>query len=199
MGGDVYRFQLGSYWLFLPHTGELTAQVRMPSSLERLKELAKATGNSNLREFQMAFPRWQFDLDRFYFTIWLGPGTLGDLKREIDSQTKGDVVTPSVEVNGIPGVTFGSYEAPRTRIDWLFKKGDTMIRLSLLSHEVPVAEPTDAELEQHDEQLAKLVKLRFFAGLTHQQAAEVLGISRRTADRLWKLARAWLFRQLSSD
>jgi RNA polymerase sigma factor (TIGR02999 family) len=51
-------------------------------------------------------------------------------------------------------------------------------------------------LEKHDAQAAQLVKLRFFAGLQHQEAAEALGISRGAADRLWALARAWLFRQL---
>ncbi len=54
------------------------------------------------------------------------------------------------------------------------------------------------ELERHDEQAAQLVKLRYFAGLTHQQAAETLGITRRAADRLWALARAWLFQRLSA-
>ena len=39
---------------------------------------------------------------------------------------------------------------------------------------------------------AELVKLRAFAGLTLAQAAEVLGIGRRTADRDWAYARAWL-------
>jgi len=53
-----------------------------------------------------------------------------------------------------------------------------------------------AELEQHDAQAARLVKLRYFAGLTHQQAAELLGITRRAADRLWALARAWLHQRL---
>jgi RNA polymerase sigma factor (TIGR02999 family) len=53
-----------------------------------------------------------------------------------------------------------------------------------------------AELERHDEQAARLVKLRFFAGLSHQQAAEALGIGRRAADRLWALARAWLYQRL---
>ena len=53
------------------------------------------------------------------------------------------------------------------------------------------------ELEQHDAEAAKLVKLRYFAGLTHQQAAEALGIGRRAADRLWALARAWLYRQMT--
>jgi DNA-directed RNA polymerase specialized sigma24 family protein len=53
------------------------------------------------------------------------------------------------------------------------------------------------ELEKHDAQIAALVKLRFFAGLTHQQAADALGITRRAADRLWTLARAWLYREMT--
>ena len=44
---------------------------------------------------------------------------------------------------------------------------------------------------------ARLVKLRYFAGLSHQEAADALGVSRGAADRLWALARAWLLRQLS--
>jgi RNA polymerase sigma factor (TIGR02999 family) len=55
------------------------------------------------------------------------------------------------------------------------------------------------ELERHDAQAAALVKLRFFAGLEHQEAAEILGISRRPADRLWLLARAWLYRALTAE
>jgi RNA polymerase sigma factor (TIGR02999 family) len=54
-----------------------------------------------------------------------------------------------------------------------------------------------SRLERHDADAARLVKLRYFAGLAHQDAAEALGISRGAADRLWALARAWLFRQLS--
>ena len=53
------------------------------------------------------------------------------------------------------------------------------------------------ELEQHDPQAAQLVKLRYFAGLSHQQAAEALKISRRAADRLWTIAKAWLYRRIS--
>jgi RNA polymerase sigma factor (TIGR02999 family) len=56
-----------------------------------------------------------------------------------------------------------------------------------------------AELEEHDEQAARLVKLRFFAGLSHQQTAEVLGISRGIADRIWALARAWLYQRLRGE
>jgi DNA-directed RNA polymerase specialized sigma24 family protein len=43
---------------------------------------------------------------------------------------------------------------------------------------------------------AELVKLRFFAGLTIPQAAEVLGISEATAERYWTYARAWLHAEL---
>jgi RNA polymerase sigma factor (TIGR02999 family) len=52
------------------------------------------------------------------------------------------------------------------------------------------------ELERHDETAAQLVKLRYFAGMSHQQAADSLGIGRRAADRLWALARAWLFQRI---
>jgi RNA polymerase sigma factor (TIGR02999 family) len=54
-------------------------------------------------------------------------------------------------------------------------------------------------LERHDAQASQLVKLRYFAGLTHQQAAEALGLGRRAADRLWALARAWLYRQIADE
>jgi RNA polymerase sigma factor (TIGR02999 family) len=49
------------------------------------------------------------------------------------------------------------------------------------------------ELAAHDPVAAELVKLRFFAGLTFVEAAELLGVSERTAKRTWAYARAWLF------
>src|SRR5205809_350719 len=47
-----------------------------------------------------------------------------------------------------------------------------------------------------DPRAAELVKLRFFAGLSGEQTAGVLGISPRSADLLWAYARAWLFERL---
>jgi DNA-directed RNA polymerase specialized sigma24 family protein len=41
-----------------------------------------------------------------------------------------------------------------------------------------------------------LVKLRFFAGLSQQEAAAALDLARRTADRYWAFARAWLYEAL---
>jgi len=45
-------------------------------------------------------------------------------------------------------------------------------------------------------QAAELVRLRFYTGVSQQQAADMLGVSRRTADRLWEFARAWLFTEI---
>jgi RNA polymerase sigma factor (TIGR02999 family) len=65
------------------------------------------------------------------------------------------------------------------------------------SDELVALDEALTRLEGHDPDAARLVKLRYFAGLSHQEAAEALGVSRGAADRLWALARAWLFRQLS--
>ena len=52
------------------------------------------------------------------------------------------------------------------------------------------------QLEREDPVCANLVKLRFFAGLGQGEAAEALGLPRRTADRHWAFARAWLYDRL---
>jgi RNA polymerase sigma factor (TIGR02999 family) len=56
-----------------------------------------------------------------------------------------------------------------------------------------------AGLAAADPQAEKLVKLRYFGGLTVPQAAQALGISPRSADFLWAYARAWLLRFLGDD
>jgi RNA polymerase sigma factor (TIGR02999 family) len=86
------------------------------------------------------------------------------------------------------------------------KRGGDRQRIEL--DEVAAAEPevellelNDAltELESHDPKAAQLVKLRYFAGLSHQDAADALSLTRRQADRVWTLARAWLYQQLQKD
>jgi RNA polymerase sigma factor (TIGR02999 family) len=54
-------------------------------------------------------------------------------------------------------------------------------------------------LAAEDASCAQLVRLRFFAGLSLREAAECLGLSRRTADRQWAYARAWLCARLSDS
>jgi DNA-directed RNA polymerase specialized sigma24 family protein len=52
------------------------------------------------------------------------------------------------------------------------------------------------DLAAFDERQGRLVELRFFGGLTLEEAAQALGISLATASREWAHARAWLFRRL---
>jgi RNA polymerase sigma factor (TIGR02999 family) len=54
-------------------------------------------------------------------------------------------------------------------------------------------------LEQAEPRLAELVKLRYFVGMTVKEAAEVIGVSPRTADSDWAYARAWLLAEMSGD
>ena len=60
-----------------------------------------------------------------------------------------------------------------------------------------VHESLDA-LAVHDARTAELVKLRYFVGVSIEEAAEVLGISPRTAKRDWTYARAWLYQAITS-
>jgi RNA polymerase sigma factor (TIGR02999 family) len=54
-------------------------------------------------------------------------------------------------------------------------------------------------LQALDADQAKLVELRFFGGLTVEEAAEVMGISTATVEREWRMARAWLHNQLTAS
>lgn len=56
-----------------------------------------------------------------------------------------------------------------------------------------------AKLAERDPLKARLVELRYFAGLTGDQAADILGISSSTADRHWIYARAWLRREVAGN
>lgn len=55
------------------------------------------------------------------------------------------------------------------------------------------------KLEREDPDLAELVKLRYFAGMTVAETASVLGVSPRTVNRQWECARAWLFCEISGQ
>ena len=55
------------------------------------------------------------------------------------------------------------------------------------------------QLAEHDAEKAQIVQLRFFAGLTNEQVAGVLGVSEPTVKRHWAYARAWLFRAMNAE
>jgi len=88
------------------------------------------------------------------------------------------------------------------------RHGGDQVRLPL--EEIMIAGTADSEqvlvvsealerLAAHDPAAAELVKLRFFAGFTFAQAAELLETSERSAKRLWAYARAWLFAEIQRN
>ena len=64
------------------------------------------------------------------------------------------------------------------------------------SHDLLALDEALAKLEAEEPVKAQLVKLRYFAGLAEDEAASVLGISRTTAQRYWRYAKAWLITEL---
>ncbi len=66
------------------------------------------------------------------------------------------------------------------------------------SEEVLALDEALCRLEQQEPDVGRVVRLRFFAGLSIDQIAELLQIAPRTVDRRWHFARAWLFRELAA-
>jgi len=85
------------------------------------------------------------------------------------------------------------------------RHGGGQVKLDIQEIEIATA-PKDDELlavsdalekfAVRDKQKAELVKLRYFVGLTTEEAAQVLGISVPTADRWWNFSRAWLYEEI---
>jgi RNA polymerase sigma factor (TIGR02999 family) len=68
-----------------------------------------------------------------------------------------------------------------------------------IRHDLVALDVALARLAVEDPQAARLVELRHFAGLSVSEAAQMLGISPRTADRVWAYARAWLHREITAE
>lgn len=64
---------------------------------------------------------------------------------------------------------------------------------------LPALDDALTRLEALDPEQARIVELRFFAGLSIEEAADAIGVSPATLKRRWSLARAWLFRELSGS
>jgi RNA polymerase sigma factor (TIGR02999 family) len=63
---------------------------------------------------------------------------------------------------------------------------------------LPALDEALERLEKLDAEQARIIELRYFAGLSIEEAADALGMSPATLKRRWSLARAWLFRELST-
>ena len=88
------------------------------------------------------------------------------------------------------------------------RRGGGHQRVELGSWDAAAGEPPEylirldealTKLTQQHPEVAELVRLRYFGGLTLEQAAEIKGISRRTAGRYWKYARLWLYREVTAE
>jgi RNA polymerase sigma factor (TIGR02999 family) len=88
------------------------------------------------------------------------------------------------------------YRATKRGADCRISLGDDINPLK--SQEIDVITLDDAlnQLGQRDPQQGRIVELRFFAGLTVEETAAVMGISPATVKRDWSMARAWLSRQM---
>jgi RNA polymerase sigma factor (TIGR02999 family) len=54
-------------------------------------------------------------------------------------------------------------------------------------------------LENQDRQKSRIVEMRYFGGLTMEEIAEVLGVSKRTVERDWQMAKAWLYKEMKKS
>jgi RNA polymerase sigma factor (TIGR02999 family) len=74
--------------------------------------------------------------------------------------------------------------------------GSSQVVAPAVSEDLLALDEALGRLAEHDPPSAELVKLRYFAGLTIPQAAEILGVSPRKADFIWSFARVWLRREM---
>jgi RNA polymerase sigma factor (TIGR02999 family) len=74
--------------------------------------------------------------------------------------------------------------------------GDEVHQLIDSAEQAVAIEAALAKLERTDARAARVVELRYFAGLSLEQAAQTLGVARRTVDRDWEFARAFLHAEL---
>jgi RNA polymerase sigma factor (TIGR02999 family) len=74
-----------------------------------------------------------------------------------------------------------------------------LVETNIPAEELLALDEALQRLAEKDKTKADLVKLRFFAGLTGEQAAKALGISSSTADEYWGYARAWLRLEMAKD
>lgn len=88
------------------------------------------------------------------------------------------------------------------------KRGSGQALLDIADLDVAAAMPDEKvllvdealeELKAEDAEKARIVMLKFFAGLTNEQVAEILNVNERTVRRQWNFAKAWLFDRISGQ
>jgi RNA polymerase sigma factor (TIGR02999 family) len=96
----------------------------------------------------------------------------------------------------------------RARRKSRLKRGSGQALLDIADLDVSAAMPDEKillvdealeQLKQEDPEIAKIVMLKFFAGLTNEQTAEILNVNERTVRRQWEFAKAWLFDRIRGE
>ena len=96
----------------------------------------------------------------------------------------------------------------RARRKSRLKRGSGQALLDIADLDVIAAMPDDKillvdealeQLKLEDPEKSKIVMLKFFAGLTNEQAAEILNVNERTVRRQWEFAKAWLFDRIRGE
>jgi RNA polymerase sigma factor (sigma-70 family) len=185
------------------------AEALLPLVYDELRRLARA----KLRQEQPGQTLQATALVHEAYLRLLGPGA-GDERSEVRGQRSGGENSTPDSWHSRGHFFAAAAEAMRrilvdaARRKGRLKRGGELDRQPLEEDQIASPEvdgdlvELDAALDklaQKDPRKAELIKLRYFAGLTQQQAAEALGISVSTADRDWAYARAWLFREMSGE
>ena len=96
----------------------------------------------------------------------------------------------------------------RARRKSRLKRGGGLALLNIADFDVAAAMPDEKivlindaleELKAEDPEKAQVVMLKFFAGLTNEQVAEILNVNERTVRRQWEFAKAWLFDRITQE
>ena len=127
---------IGTYRLTLPNNANLKASLtKMDTKVPN----------------QIIYTHWNIEFKNFNFSIHINPQSeLTELKQFINQTTKrDDTEVEYCEINKITSVTHGSYNQPRTWIDWWLKKGKLTLCINLQSNEFPHKEPSKKEIEEH--------------------------------------------------
>jgi RNA polymerase sigma factor (TIGR02999 family) len=136
-----------------------------------------------------------------YLRLVASPGATGSAPREQHWNSRGHFFAAAAEA-------MRRILVEKARKKRRLKRGNNRQRLDLDEVEISIECPVDdvialdealSKLAQQHPERAELVKLRYFAGLTVDEAANALGISPSTVDRQWTYARAWLYRELALE
>jgi RNA polymerase sigma factor (TIGR02999 family) len=156
---------------------------------------------SELRRIASGYLRREFGSDSFQPTALVHEAylRLSDIK-EIDWEGRSHFFAVSATLMRRILVDHARTKRAKKRggNDWIaVSLNDAVLPFPAKSPEILALDDALARLAMLDERQAKIVEMRFFAGMSEEEIGDTLGISARTVKRGWRIAKAWLFKELS--